>query len=114
MSNAAILQLYTKTKLSLKYLETTQFYIKAFCLSFQFQNFQECEEVQSEKCQQKDVKVPKQIKEHKKKCLLPDDDALPSEATTTGPDESKPVTAPSSYYNTGYPQIDRMDNNVIR
>ena len=35
----------------------------------------------TEKCETKKVKVPKQEKEHKKKCLLADDNSLP--ATTT-------------------------------
>ena len=82
-----------------------------------FKNLQECEEVQNEKCQQKDVKVPKQIKEHKKKCLLPDDNALPAEATTTAYihlDDPVPATTSSSSLNANYPKIDRMDDNIVR
>ena len=52
---------------------------------------------------EKDVKVPKQIKEHKKKCLLPDDKALPSEeATTTTLKDPEPATTPSSFLNPYY------------
>ena len=45
----------------------------------------ECEEVQNEKCDEIEVKVPKQIKEHKKKCLFSKEDALlPSTGTRKG------------------------------
>ena len=60
---------------------------------------QECEDVQSEKCEEKVVQIPKQIKEHKKKCLLSDDATLPSEATTTpyiDPNDPYPVTTESA------------------
>ena len=60
---------------------------------------QECEEIQSEKCEEKEIKIPKQIKEHKKKCLLPDDGAFPVEATTTpyvDPNDPYPVTTEKS------------------
>ena len=60
---------------------------------------QECEDVQSEKCEEKVVQIPKQIKEHKKKCLLSDDATLPSEATTTAyidPNDPYPVTTESA------------------
>ena len=64
------------------------------------------------------MKVPKQIKEHKKKCLLPDNDALPAEATTTpyiDPSDPYPATtSPLSSGNVNNPRIDRMDNNVVR
>lgn len=36
-------------------------------------NYQECAEVPQEMCETIDMKVPNQEKEHKKKCLLPDD-----------------------------------------
>ena len=47
-------------------------------------NFQECYEETIEKCENKIVKIPKQEKEHKKKCLLTNDENLPS-ATTAAP-----------------------------
>ena len=45
------------------------------------------------------MQIPKQIKEHKKKCLLSDDATLPSEATTTSyvdPNDPYPVTTESA------------------
>ena len=42
----------------------------------------ECEEVQNEKCDEIEVKVPKQIKEHKKKCLFSKEDALSASTDT--------------------------------
>ena len=48
---------------------------------------------------EKVVQIPKQIKEHKKKCLLSDDATLPSEATTTAyidPNDPYPVTTESA------------------
>ena len=45
------------------------------------------------------MKIPKQIKEHKKKCLLPDDGTFPTEGTTTSyvdPNDPFPVTTESS------------------
>ena len=42
----------------------------------------ECEEVQNEKCDEIEVKVPKQIKEHKKKCLFSKEDVLSASTDT--------------------------------
>ena len=42
----------------------------------------ECEEVQNEKCDEIEVKVPKQVKEHKKKCLFSKEGALSASTDT--------------------------------
>ena len=60
---------------------------------------QECYEEPIEKCENKIVEIPKQEKEHKKKCLLTNDDDLPS-VTTAAPiptaySTSSPNTTPS-------------------
>ena len=53
---------------------------------------QECNEEPIEKCETKIVSMPKQEKEHKKKCLLTHDDASPK--TTTSVPETYPTPAP--------------------
>jgi len=40
--------------------------------------YQECQELPEETCESVDTQVPFQEKEHKKKCLLPDDGSLPA------------------------------------
>jgi len=74
--------------------------------------FQECNEIPTEKCETKDVKIPKQEKEHKKKCLLADDNALPAGASSTPAPapQSYPTPSPSPSY-TNQPSV---DTNVIR
>ena len=60
---------------------------------------QECNEVPTETCEKKDVKIPKQEKEHKKKCLLTHDNALPKPTTTvpeTYPTPATEAPAPES------------------
>ena len=47
-----------------------------------FGHSKECEEVQNEKCDEIEVKVPKQIKEHKKKCLFSKEDVLSASTDT--------------------------------
>lgn len=74
------------------------------CQSIQFQ---ECKEIASEKCETKDVKVPKQEKEHKKKCLLADDNALPVTPAPPAP-TGYPTPAPTNNYNE--PSV---DTNVL-
>merc|ERR1712150_413256 len=62
--------------------------------------FQECNEIPTEKCEKRDVKIPKQEKEHKKKCLLADDNALPASATaapaTSQQSQSYPTPSPAA------------------
>ena len=68
--------------------------------------YQECNEVPTPKCEEKEVKVPKQEKEHKKKCLLADDNALP--ATSAPAPEAYPTPAPTTYAD------EPANTNVIR
>merc|ERR1739844_485227 len=51
-------------------------------------DYQECAEVPEETCETIDMKVPKQEKEHKKKCLLPDDGTGLPVARTSKPSAS--------------------------
>jgi len=60
--------------------------------------FQECNEVPTEKCDTKYLKVPKQELEHKKKCLLADDDTLPSTSTPAPTAYPAPSQAPQPTY----------------
>ena len=60
-----------------------------------FKQSQECTEVPDEQCEEKDIKVPKQEKEHKKKCLLADDDSLPPTPAPSYPSPPAPTPAPS-------------------
>lgn len=69
---------------------------------------QECHEVPNEECKTKDVKVPKQEKEHKKKCLLSDDNSLPSTPTSAPAPTAYPTPAPS------YPKEPTVETNILR
>ena len=60
-----------------------------------FSPFQECNDEPVQKCENKVVKIPKQEKEHKKKCLLTHDNALP-----------KPTPLPETYPTTSAPSPD--------
>ena len=80
---------------------------------------QQCEEVQNEKCQDKDVKVPKQMKEHKKKCLLPDDAAMSGDTSTMlniMPRAPTPPTTTSSFIpsQTSSEKPPKNDDNLVR
>lgn len=82
--------------------------------------FQECNEVPTETCENKDVKIPKQEKEHKKKCLLADDNSLPAGATSapaaapaaSGASSAPAGPAPTSASPTSYSN-EPVDTNVI-
>ncbi len=45
--------------------------------------YQECQEEPEERCEEREVMVPTQEKEHKKKCLLPDDGSFAGSASST-------------------------------
>lgn len=60
----------------------------------------------TEECNTKEVKIPKQEKEHKKKCLLADDNSLPASATSAP--AAAPTPSPTVYTN------EPVNNNVIR
>ena len=70
--------------------------------------WQECNEVPTENCEEKEVKIPKQEKEHKKKCLLADDNSLPASATQAPRAAAEPTPSPTVYTN------EPVNNNVIR
>lgn len=56
---------------------------------------QECNEEPIEKCENKIVKIPKQEKEHKKKCLLTHDGALPETTPAPAPYQPPAPRAPA-------------------
>ena len=62
-------------------------------MSNSFHQSQVCTEVPDEQCEDKDIKVPKQEKEHKKKCLLEGEASLPPTPAPSYPSPLQ-VTAP--------------------
>ena len=60
-----------------------------------FYPFQECNEEPIEKCENKIVKIPKQEKEHKKKCLLTHDEQLPETTPAPAPYHPPAPRAPA-------------------
>lgn len=104
-------QMTSRMVCEVKHTNACQPKVSNKCQSIQFQ---ECKEIATEKCENKDVKVPKQEKEHKKKCLLADDNALPATAApaypTAAPTPSAyPTPAPTNTYNEP-----AVDTNVLR
>ena len=76
-------------------------------VSNSFKQSQECTEVPDEQCEEKDIKVPKQEKEHKKKCLLEGEVSPPPTPAPSYPSPPAPTPAPS------YP-TPAVQTNVLR
>jgi len=63
-------QMTTKMTCEVKHTTNCEAVTSTKCANI---NYQECAEVPEEKCETVEMQVPMQEKEHKKKCLLPDD-----------------------------------------